>query len=353
MTASQVETDVAGRLLELAEALNDEPGFAEVVASLKAGHGATLGGIWGSSCALAAAAIESHAPESLVIICPRPGDIDTLTEDLRLFTSTPSEQFPAWETASREHAVDDQIHGDRLRVLKSLAGEHVGESLRDSRVASRRDAATCRAERPRLLVTSIQSLLQPVPARQLLAAQTRQLRVGDVVEVAELLRWFAANGFQNTPAVQLPGEFSVRGGIVDVFAPDWDEPVRIELFGDQVESIRQFEVSSQRSRGRLESLEITILKPSAEHRDHLMSYLPPGSWFFLVEPDEMQEEARHYLQRVRSADRFSFDRGRAQANLPLSVGHSVCRLGRHARSDGSAPHRKRGAVFRRYRQSAR
>jgi transcription-repair coupling factor (superfamily II helicase) len=284
MAASQIETDVAGRLLELAEALDDEPGFAEVVASLKAGHGATLGGIWGSSCALAAAAIQAEAPESLVAVCPRSGDIDELAEDLRLFTAIPVEQFPAWETAGAEHAVDDQIHGDRLRMLKSLSSDP--------------------SSRPRLIVTSIQSLLQPVPSPKVLAAQTRRLCVGDVVDVAELLRWIAANGFQGTPAVQLPGEFSVRGGIVDVFAPDWDEPVRIELFGDQVESIRQFEVSSQRSLKPLDSLEITILKPSAEHRDHLTSYLPPRSWFFLVEPAEIEEEARHYLRRVERPQDF-------------------------------------------------
>ncbi len=207
-----------------------------------------------------------------------PATLTSSAEDLRLFTAIPVEQFPAWETAGAEHAVDDQIHGDRLRMLKSLSSDP--------------------SDRPRLIVTSIQSLLQPVPSPKVLAAQTRRLCIGDVVDVDELLRWIAANGFQDTPAVQLPGEFSVRGGIVDVFAPDWDEPVRIELFGDQVESIRRFEVSSQRSLKPLDALEITILKPSAEHRDHLTSYLPPRSWFLLVEPDEMQEEAQHYLRRV-------------------------------------------------------
>src|SRR6266566_915605 len=117
MIASQIETDVAGRLLELAAALDDEPGFAEVVASLKSGHGATLGGIWGSSCALAAAALDAEAPEALVVVCPRPADVDSLSADLALFTATPVEQFPAWETAASEHAIDDSIHGDRLRVL--------------------------------------------------------------------------------------------------------------------------------------------------------------------------------------------------------------------------------------------
>jgi transcription-repair coupling factor (superfamily II helicase) len=284
MILSQAETDIAGQLLELAGALHDEPGFAEVVASLKAGHGATLGGIWGSSCALAVAALEAESPQSLVIVCPRPDDVDSMAADLGLFTATPPEIFPAWETAASEHAIDDAIHGDRIRVLKRLAGDA--------------------ADRPRLLATSIQSLLQPVPSRELLAARTRRLRIRDTVDVDDLLRWFAESGFQNTPAVQLPGEFSRRGGIIDIFAPDWDEPARIELFGDQVESIRRFDLSSQRSLSPLDSLEITIVKSGAEERDLLTSYLDGRTWFMLVEPDELQEEAKHYLHRVEHPQNF-------------------------------------------------
>ena len=64
--------------------------------------------------------------------------------------------------------------------------------------------------------------------------------------------WLVSGGFQNTSAVELPGEFSVRGGIVDIFAPDWYDPVRVEFFGDQVDSIRRFEVSGQRSLAKLD-----------------------------------------------------------------------------------------------------
>ena len=308
MAASQTETDISGRLLELAGGLYDEPGFAEVVASLKSGHGATLGGIWGSSCALAAAALDAEAPEALVVVCPRPADVDSLSADLTLFTATPIEQFPAWETAASEHAIDDSIHGDRLRVLKRLAAHWPGRGGQSpfvpTTIAAMVPAQKGTVPGPRLLVTSIQSLLQPVPSRELLAAQTRRIHVGQTIDVDELLRWFAANGFQNTPAVQLPGEFSVRGGIIDIFAPDWDEPARIELFGDQIESIRWFEVSSQRSLKPLDSLEITILKPAAEQREQLSSYLPPRAWFLLVEPDEIQEEAKHYLNRAEQPQDF-------------------------------------------------
>ncbi|MBI2826461.1 MAG: transcription-repair coupling factor [Planctomycetia bacterium] len=271
------------RLRELVGRVDAAPGFAEVVASLSAGHGATLDGVWGSSCALVAAALAGHAPATLVVVCAHPGDVDDFVDDLALFTPVESARFPAWEASIAEQLIHDEVFGDRVRLLKQLAA--------GSGVAGAEPA-------PRLIVTSIQSLLQPVPARQRLARQTRTLAIGDTVEIEGLARWLAEQGFHGTTAVELPGEFSLRGGILDVFAPDWYEPVRIEFFGDDVESIRRFEVASQRSLASLDAVDITILEPSATDGEHFANYLPPASWFLLLEPAEIEQEGRHYLTRL-------------------------------------------------------
>jgi transcription-repair coupling factor (superfamily II helicase) len=311
-------------------------------------------------------------------------------------TLSPSlDRFPAWERALGEGDVQDEAHGDRLRVLKWLSQEpspagrgqdegaaHSGKKSstkptgpsqrstltpalspreREQNVIPRSPLRiphssssiphspfpTPHSNSPRLLVTSIQALLQPVPAPGFLASQTKRLKVGDEINPTALLRWMAENGFQNTSAVQLPGEFAPRGGIVDVFAPDWFHPVRIEFFGDTIESLRQFEVSTQRSLDSLDAIEITALPvvkveqheskrdliwspefnrnrdveaerdasvaakkgnqpftPSplqpfnAATRSQLATYLPPRTWFLLIEPHEIQEEARHYRQRL-------------------------------------------------------
>jgi transcription-repair coupling factor (superfamily II helicase) len=163
------------------------------------------------------------------------------------------------------------------------------------------------------VVTHVHALLQPVPERRRLAALTRTIRVGDEVDLRDLMKWLVDNGFHATSAVELPGEVSLRGGILDVFASDWFDPVRIEFFGDQVESIRRFEVASQRSLTRLGAVEIT-LAAAGRHvapegspkgpdgapavRGHLADYLPGASWFLLVEPSDLQDEGRHYLERV-------------------------------------------------------
>ncbi|MBN2215739.1 MAG: transcription-repair coupling factor, partial [Pirellulales bacterium] len=88
----------------------------------------------------------------------------------------------------------------------------------------------------------------------------------------------------------------------DVFAPDWLNPVRVELVGDVVESIRSFSVTSQRSLESLEQIEVTMLDPQGRHHAHLADYLPSESWFLLVEPGQLEEEGRNYLQRLERPD---------------------------------------------------
>ncbi|MBN1912128.1 MAG: transcription-repair coupling factor [Pirellulales bacterium] len=292
------------RLFDLVERLSHQADFTEVVAQLTAGHAATLDGVWGSSCALATAAIAPHAPGPLVVVCPFAEDVDGLIDDLALFTPLTPERFPAWEAMLDERVIHDEVFGDRVRVLKLLAGPDGGKG--DSHLlceapegpSRQKVTVTFSADAPKLVVTSIQSLLQPVPDRASLAAQTRTLYAGEDLALDDFAQWLVECGFHSTTAVELPGEFSRRGGIVDIFAPDWFDPVRVELFGDQIESIRRFEVSSQRSLATLESVDVTMIDPNGRHRAHLAEHLPASSWILLIEPGDIEEEGRNYLQRL-------------------------------------------------------
>ena len=306
--------------MQLIGRLKALPDFAEVVDSLLAGHAATLDGVWGSSCALVAAALAREAPAVLVIVCPRLDEVQGLIGDLNLFSPLQPLHFPVHESLSTERMVQDEAVGDRVRVLKTLLGP----------------------QPPKVLVTSIPALLQPVPSRSRLAEQTRTLRVGGPLSVEEISRWLVGSGFQNTTAVELPGEFSHRGGIIDIFAPDWFNPVRIELFGDEIESIRRFEAASQRSLERVETVDITAVvggqgagsegngsfnpEPTATDEAvavgsglnepramaptrsspiaHLADYLPRQSWFLLIEPGELESEGRQYLERLERQQGF-------------------------------------------------
>jgi transcription-repair coupling factor (superfamily II helicase) len=285
---AEPESGAAERLRSLARRLEDEKGFVDVLAGLKAGHAATLDGVRGSSCALAAAALAEHAPQALVIVCPHPGEIDELADELSLFTAREVQKFPAWETLPSEVVTRDEVFGDRMRLLKRLV-QGSGGSVKGS---------AAKAGGAELIVTSIQSLLQPVPPADLLAAQTTWLNVGQTIDPEALSRRLVEQGFENVPAVQLPGEFSLRGGILDLFAPDWYDPVRIEFFGDTIDSIRRFDLATQRSLAPSDSIDVTVLPPKTAVGENAATYFPAGTWVLLLEPHVLEEEGRHYLGRL-------------------------------------------------------
>ncbi|HID21657.1 MAG TPA: transcription-repair coupling factor, partial [Planctomycetaceae bacterium] len=152
------------------------------------------------------------------------------------------------------------------------------------------------------MVTSIQALCQPVPSREAISEQTFRVRVGEQVKLERLVWWLVEQGYERCDTVELPGELSIRGGIVDVFPPDRTEPVRIEFFGDQVDSIRLFDPETQRSSQRLDVVEL----PGATERSlqgawtraHFCEYLPPDTRVVVVEPDDVEDQAKQYLARV-------------------------------------------------------
>ena len=166
-----------------------QEGFAEVVASLKAGHAATLDGVWGSSCALAAAALAA----------PRPGRAGRRLSPGRTKST-------AWSTTWRCSAGCGRSGfppANRLPAERRVPGRG------GRRPAAGAEDCCNRPARPPLVVAGIQALLQPVPDREALARQTRSLRVGEQISLEELGRLAGREpAFTTTTAVELPGEFS-------------------------------------------------------------------------------------------------------------------------------------------------
>ncbi|HEY5071886.1 MAG TPA: transcription-repair coupling factor [Caulobacteraceae bacterium] len=120
-------------------------------------------------------------------------------------------------------------------------------------VAARRMEALARLARglepkkPLVLITTAAALLQRVPARKVVMAAGYAATVGAVVDIADLERYFAVNGYHRASTVSERGDFAIRGGVIDIFPPGAHEPLRLDLFGDTLESIRAFDRESQRS----------------------------------------------------------------------------------------------------------
>ncbi len=281
----QTTTPVANSLQDLTKFLEAAEGFRPLLDALRQNRSGTVDGAWGSSASLAVSVLANHAPRTLLVVLAHPRDLDGWSADLAAFAGRQPVLFPA-----ADGSTDDEATGQRLRLLRQLDSETP----------------------PRVVLTTIQALIQPVPDRERLIANRRALRAGDTCDPEELASWLVAHGYRPTEAVELPGEFSRRGGIVDAFSPDADAPVRIEFFGDEIESLRPFSPQTQRSHGPQPATELLSMgngewgmgneSPDAHSplpaTGHLCDYLAAGSWTVLVEVDDLVDQGKQFHERV-------------------------------------------------------
>ena len=146
--------------------------------------------------------------------------------------------FPAWDCLPYDRVSPSaDVEARRLATLSELAGGSFNE--------------------PTLLVTTANAIVQRVPTPNSVAANVKRAKPGQRIDMDELARWLGDNGFERTPTVREAGEFAVRGGILDLFAPGADEPLRLDFFGDTLESIRSFDPASQRTLVQVKELNIS------------------------------------------------------------------------------------------------
>ncbi|MBC2604170.1 transcription-repair coupling factor [Puniceicoccus vermicola] len=144
-----------------------------------------------------------------------------------------------------------------------------------------------------LFVTTPDALLDPVIPRSQLRAQRLAIRTGEEIPPAELARRLSEElGYDNEPVCERPGEFAVRGNLLDVYPVSLAHPVRIDFFGDEVESIRPFDPTSQLSEGNLREVWIGPTQGSAEGVSDgaLADYLDRPTTWILEEPDTLRRE---------------------------------------------------------------
>jgi transcription-repair coupling factor (superfamily II helicase) len=140
----------------------------------------------------------------------------------------------AWGVATRR---------DRLQALTALSSYHL--------------PFVQKPDSPPVLVTSVRSLMtRTIPRRDFLKA-CKKLSVNQAIQPDTLLRSWAGSGYQRVNTVLEPGQFSSRGGILDIWATAETQPVRLDFFGDEIETIRRFDPASQRTVEKLESILVT------------------------------------------------------------------------------------------------
>jgi transcription-repair coupling factor (superfamily II helicase) len=247
---------------------------------------------------------------------------------------------------------DDEVRNARLNVLAALSGDP--------------------ESRPSLVVTSLAGLLQRTISRDLFQVHSQTLKIGDKVNVRTLLDRWARLGYSIEVAAETPGSASNRGGILDVFPPSTTFPHRIELLGDSIESIRQYNPISQRSERHVESVCIvpaqeTMISNNGTHKakqylaqiqtgpttteidqirtdlrmliDYgnndqlnfysglfntgtLLDYFPSGSLLVLDEPRQLIQEGQEIEDRISIRRKAKTEDGIIPSDFPSPFWHS-------------------------------
>ena len=177
-------------------------------------------------------------PGGLLHVARDDARMTTLIDGLRFFAPELEViDFPAWDCLPYDRvSPHPDIVSRRVATLSRLAGGPTAPTP--------------------VVVTTVNAILQRTPARAILAHAAFVAKVGDEISRDALTRFLSDNGYQRTGTVMESGEFAIRGGIVDLFPPGTDDPLRLDLFGDQLEGIRTFDPISQRTLATVSSLHL-------------------------------------------------------------------------------------------------
>lgn len=216
-------------LNQLTKALLQSPAIKQTLTTLIDGNDVELSAPHTAVSTVVAALATSNVP--ILVVTPSERQVDDIVHALKDFLDPESVvAFPAWETLPHERlSPSSETVGQRMAVLHRLT-----HSLDEQPISA--------------LVMSVRSLIQPVVCG-IADVVPLQVRPGDTLERDDFVKQLIEFGFERVDLIERRGQCAVRGGIVDVFVPTDEHPLRIEFWGDTVDDIRAFSISDQRSLG--------------------------------------------------------------------------------------------------------
>ena len=257
------------------------PPVQDLFRALEKGGALSASGVPAAAHAFLVAMIRRRFPDrAIVIVTDGLKSQESLQQDIETWLPKPL-FFPAWEVFPHESKLPHvDVISDRLETLMNLA--EIPASV---------------------LVTTPVALLQKTYPPNLLAENTRRFKRGQQADPMQLAEWLQSQGYEPEAQVNHKGEFSLRGGILDVFPPTAPWPIRLEFFGDDLDSLRSFDPITQISRGTLGDAvippagELALLKKLG-HSASLLEYLPSDTIFILPDPDRLAAVASEYESQL-------------------------------------------------------
>jgi transcription-repair coupling factor (superfamily II helicase) len=295
-----------------------------------------VGGALGSSRIALAAACAAASQGPLLVITPDQPSLEEWVDGLEFFGAQEADEF--WQKGGAQHTEgrlplvlpfphletlpyetkepEPHLRSDRLRVFQVLS------DLQESQPSLLPD-------RRLILAAPVRALLARMADLGRIKRSERVLRPGMEMDRDEFVRFLIDEGYESCELVGDQGQFSVRGGVLDLFPYTSTEPIRIELFGDEIESMRTFDLLSQRSKQSLTEL---ILGSADEFRQLLATwtksgklhgiceFLPPDTRVLWDRPELIEEEAHRVcslVEKMHAQRSFLGDSGEHEEENPL------------------------------------
>ncbi len=293
--------------------------------------------LWGASKAFFLSWLQRESERPLVVIAATEEEAGTLLEDLRFFmrmkriAGTETREtallgFPVWGILPFEaDSPDSRTIGERMLCLYRLI-----------------------SGTPGIYVMSLPALLQKILPWQLFADSVKTITAAAPIDPESLIAALVGTGYESASLVTRVGEFSRRGGIIDFFSPLHENPVRMEFFGDSIESLREFDPETQRSIAEIKEAVVLpvreliinemgieqfsrrvddealigqvragVIPPGGEflapffyRMDSLFMYLPRNTLVALVEPDDLSKAIETQVQKIREGRQEELEEGR-------------------------------------------
>jgi transcription-repair coupling factor (superfamily II helicase) len=193
------------------------------------------GRMHGASAGLALAEARRKATNAALVLTANAGEADSLEHELSFFgPDVTTARFPDYETLPYEpNSPPPDLLAERLSILHALANGA-----------------------PLTVIATCDAVLGRLPPIDFIRAHALKLRVGETIDRSGMLSAMTDHGYLRVERVNAPGEFAVRGSVIDIYAAGATTPVRLDLFDNEIDKIRTFSVGDQRSTGSMDQIEV-------------------------------------------------------------------------------------------------
>jgi transcription-repair coupling factor (superfamily II helicase) len=286
--------------------ISKTPAAQSLARRLENGGVLSCTGVCASAQPFFAALLKKNFPQwPIVLVAENLKTQENFQQDLETWLGSSPLLYPAWEVLPHEGKLPHvDVISDRLQTLVALSDN----------------------SKPKIVATSVTALLQKTFPHEEIKNRTRNLNRGDKIAPLDLIEFLEEQGYEPEAQVSQKGEIALRGGIVDIFPPTSPWPIRLEFFGDELESLRFFDPLTQISReeiseitippagelgilkNRIQNSEAGNLKSEPSTMNHqlstLLDYLPRETIFILCEPEQLSIRAAEYEEQIPAGDPF-------------------------------------------------